>query len=286
MKNPASCSVGGVLLLLLSCGGSDAPAAGPERAATTDEPVSSTAAPADRGRDRDREGGSTPPAPLLDAEPFDSATNGALHGAILFVGAPPERFELGADSVKECHQEGVEHLSETVLVRDGKLQNVYVYLKRGWEDLAVPAPPTEPAELDQKGCLYTPHVMAIQAGRPLLVRNADPTTHNVNCKAPRNGVSKNVNQGKGQEPVRFTTTRAERPMSFKCDLHPWMQAWVYVEEHPWFAVSDAAGAFSIPDVPPGDYTVEAVHEKYGSTRGKVTVESGRSTGFTLSFSAD
>ena len=126
----------------------------------------------------------------------------------------------------------------------------------------------------------------MQAGQKMLVKNSDPTTHNVNVKAPRNNASGNVNMGQGQAPLEYLFARRELPVHLKCDIHPWMSAMVYVQEHPWFAVSDEDGTFRIPDVPPGEYVVEAVHEEFGKTRGKVRVEAGASSGFALTLEAD
>jgi hypothetical protein len=91
--------------------------------------------------------------------------------------------------------------------------------------------------------------------------------------------------GPATTPLEFTFTRAEREVPFKCDIHPWMGAVAYVVEHPWFAVTDDHGAFLIRDVPPGEYVVEAEHEKLGAAAGKVKVTAGRSTGFSLTLRA-
>ena len=259
-------------LPLLACGASEDPAApGPASspdAARTDEVAA---------------------AESLGTEPLpaDAAPDlGALHGVIRITGDVPERFPIGARKVADCttHPD-VEHLSDLVLARDGLLQNAFVTLESGYDADAIPPPSSEPVTIDQRGCIYTPHVSAAQKGLQVLVANSDPTTHNVNIHAPRNNRSQNLSMVKGQAPIECEYKRAER-VSLRCDIHPWMSAWLHVSDHPWFDVSDANGAFRIPDVPPGEYVVSATHEEFGDVRGRVTVEAGRSTGFALTFQAD
>jgi plastocyanin len=236
-------------------------------------------------------GGSEPtPAtqagPAADAQRVDQATAATLTGRVAFEGTPPVNPPVRMSSDPKCMKANADGSLrfENYVVADGGLDNVFVYVKDGLGNYHFDTP-AEPAKIDQQGCRYVPHVLGVRAGQPVEITNNDATPHNVHVLPDVNGEMNFAQYQQGQTDMKMFTA-PEVMVPIKCDLHPWMQAWVYVEEHPWFAVSDAAGAFSIPDVPPGDYTVEAVHEKYGSTRGKVTVESGRSTGFTLSFSAD
>lgn len=273
----------------LGCGGERqeraAPAADDGATEVEDAEPEAGDAPAGRsGRDS-----STPDATVIDERPYDSTEFGALHGEIRITGEPPARFPLGADQQADCrHHPEVEQLSEIVVAEAGKLQNVYVHLRLpgSFDETKVPAPPATPVLLDQRGCMYTPHVLALQAGQTLRVANSDPTTHNVNYLAPKNAVTGNRNMGAGQAPLELTLTKPEEKIRFKCDVHPWMGAWAYVEEHPWFAVSGKGGVFEIRDVQPGTYTVEAIHEHYGKIRGRVVVEANKSRGIALTFAAD
>jgi hypothetical protein len=120
-----------------------------------------------------------------------------------------------------------------------------------------------PALLDQKGCLYSPGILAIQTNQKLLVRNSDPVPlHNVHAlPAVAGNQELNLPQMQGAPDLTFTFPKAENFLKLKCDVHSWMFAWVTVVDHPFFAVSDANGAFKIANVPPGKYTIVALHRK-------------------------
>ena len=225
-----------------------------------------------------------PLADLLDPLPLDSQTTGALHGVVSVVGDVPERFPLGARKVADCtHHPDVEHLSDILIAEDGKLCFAYLALESGFEDLEIPPAPSEQVQLDQRGCIYTPHVLAAQVGQMILISNSDPATHNVNVKTKRNR-GMNVSQAAGQAPVEYRPRRTDT-IRFKCDVHPWMFAFVHVCEHPWFAVSDVEGQFSIGGIPPGEYVLRVEHEELGVLRRRVVVRAGWSTGLALGFEA-
>jgi len=259
--------------LLVAGACSDQAPAGDSAPPAADAPAAASSAPGARARVGE--------ATLTESKPYASETLGALHGTVLFTGTPPERFLLGAAQSADCkHHPEVDQRQNIVVVNDGKLAGAFVRLASGYDEAAVPPPAAEPVTLDQKGCMYVPRVLGVRVGQPLRVTNLDPTAHNVHTRSRRNR-EENKNMGQGQPPLEFRFERAERPVPFQCDIHPWMGAAVFVEEHPWYAVSDAAGAFEIRDVPPGEYVVEALHESLGKVAGRVTVAAGRSTGFTL-----
>ena len=262
--------------------GPDDPA--PSPTSSQSEAPSNTSGTRGGGRG-DRRGGATSQTPeALESREVDSEELGALHGEIRIRGEVPERFRIVPAASKECHLfADADQMSQTVIVNDGKLQNVFVTLVRGYDADNVPAPTSESVTIDQRGCVYTPHVLGMRAGQTLFVKNSDPGNHNVNVTAPRNDQNGNVTMGPGQAPMELAFPRQEHGVKLECNLHTWMSAVVHVEEHPWFAVSDSQGAFTIPDVPPGDYTIEAIHESFGKLRAKLSVEAGRSTGFALTF---
>ena len=132
-----------------------------------------------------------------------------------------------------------------------------------------------PVVLDQKGCLYTPQILAIQTGQKLIVKNSDPCIHNVHPTPTASGnPESNQVQRPGGADLDFVYAQPEMFLRFKCDVHPWMFAWVSVFDSPWFCVSGLDGKFVIKNVPPGKYTVEAAHRKLGTQTQDVEVKDG------------
>jgi plastocyanin len=123
-----------------------------------------------------------------------------------------------------------------------------------------------PAVIDQKGCLYSPQILAIQTNQKLLVRNSDPVLHNVHVTPAASG-NKEENQAQmpGSPDLTFTFPAAENFLRVKCDVHPWMFAWITVVDSPYFAVTGKDGTFKISNVPPGKYTLTALHRKAAPT---------------------
>ena len=283
LRSPFLRALGAAGPLLGACGlaaCSEEPKSTPE-AKQAESPATSEASQATPGR----AGRSAAAAvSLTGEEPDESSELGALHGTILFAGAAPERFPLGASSTPECkHHPEVDQRSNVLIVNDGKLANAYVTIDSGYDRAKVPPASAATLTLSQKGCMYVPRVLALRVGQTLRVTNDDPTNHNVHARGQRNG-ELNKNMGKGQEALEFRFDKPEKPVPFACDIHPWMGAAVYVEEHPWFAVTDEQGAFRIRDLPPGEYVVEVTHEALKRTKGTVRVEAGKSSGFTLTLS--
>ena len=127
--------------------------------------------------------------------------------------------------------------------------------------------------IDQKGCLYTPSLVAIQTGQKLVVKNSDQCVHNVHDKPTVDGNKEsNDVQMPGGADLTYTFTKPEPFLKFQCDVHPWMFAWVTVIDSPYFSVSDKDGKFTIKNVPPGKYTVEAAHRKLGTQTFDVEVK--------------
>jgi plastocyanin len=125
--------------------------------------------------------------------------------------------------------------------------------------------------LDQKGCLYTPQILAIQTGQKLTVRNSDPCIHNVHTTSKAGNTEHNDVQMSGGPDLTYTFDKPEMFMKFQCDVHPWMFAWVSIFDSPFYAVSGADGKFVIKNVPPGSYTVVASHRKLGEQTQTVQV---------------
>ena len=216
------------------------------------------------------------------ANPVDPATAGNVMGRVTFEGTPPKPAALRMDSDPACVQPGASATTESVVVGEsGAVQNVFVYVKDGLGNLKFPVP-SAAVVLDQKGCRYAPHVMGVQVGQPLEVLNSDPTLHNVHALPADN---REFNTG---QPIpgmkhthRFSTREVMVP--FKCDVHPWMRAFVGVLDHPYFGVTSSDGTFSLNGLPPGTYTVEAWHETLGTQTQTVTIGAKESRDIAFSF---
>lgn len=204
----------------------------------------------------------------------DPATAATVHGTIKFNGTPPAAREIDMSADPACQfADGPPgpKLSEQYVVNNGGLANVYVYIKEGLEGKNF-LPLQAPAVLDQRGCEYHPHVLAMMAGQPLRILNSDPATHNVHPSPKVDGNHEwNVSQMPKGDPVEKTFTQPEIMMPVQCNQHNWMKAYINVSRTPFFAVSDAAGNFEIKGLPPGEYTLAAVHEKAGEQTQKITV---------------
>jgi len=198
---------------------------------------------------------------------IDPATAGSISGIISFKGAPPKLKPLDMTQDPACPQSS--QPAEAVVVNGGKLANVFVYVKEGLSQGAF-ATPAEPVVLDQKGCRYIPHVLGIMAAQPLKILNTDTADHNIHAM-PHNNTEFNESQSANSKPVVKTFTNPEMMIPVQCNQHPWMRAYINVMSHPYFAVSDAEGKFSIRNLPPGEYTLAAVHEKLGEQTMRVKV---------------
>jgi plastocyanin len=194
---------------------------------------------------------------------LQAASAGDITGTITLTGTPPpEKVNEQINSVAECsklHSEPVKTQFYVVSPK-GELKDVVVYIK------SVTGKPADasaaPLVMDQKGCEYSPYIAAVQTGQKIVVKNTDTMMHNIHPTptAPGNE-EKNKAQMAGGADVTFTFPTAENFVRFKCDVHPWMFAYVTVVDNPYFAVSAQDGTYKIANVPPGKYTVEAIHRK-------------------------
>lgn len=211
-----------------------------------------------------------PAAPPANAQRVDQATAGGLVGRVSFEGAAPENpmARLSGDPLcTGAHPNGLAF--ENYMVKDGGLDNVFVYVKDGLGNYYFDAP-TNPVKLDQQGCRYVPHVIGVQVGQTLELTNSDETMHNVHA-VPEVNREVNVGQHVKNQKDTHTFTAAEVMVPVKCDLHPWMNAYVGVVAHPYYAVTKDGGKFEMKNLPPGTYTVEAWHEKAGTRTQQVTI---------------
>jgi hypothetical protein len=218
-----------VLLLLVACGGGSCP----ERTAPT---------------------------------PLDHATTGSIVGAVTFHGDPPPATPVPLDrGCSALHQGAV--TAGDVLVKDHRVQNAFVYIREGLGDRVFPQP-TTPVEIDQRGCLFAPRVAAAETCQEIVFLNSDPVLHNVHG-FPKTSSAWNFSLSQAGSRRSVRVPAPEAMIRVGCDVHPWMQSYVGVVNHPYFAVTGADGAFTLKDVPPGDYVVASWHERFGTREQKV-----------------
>jgi len=243
-------------LALVACGG------GEKQEAPAAAPATTTAA-----------------APAADAGAAKGSAS--ISGKISFAGtAPaPEKIKVSADPYcQKEHKDGLER--KVVDVKDGGLKDVLVYVKSGVTG-TYPAP-TEAVELDQQGCMYKPHLVALQVGQPLKIKNNDETLHNIHPRPTVNGEFNIGQPRKGMESTK-TFDKKEVMIPVGCDVHPWMRSYITVLDNPFFAVTDEDGKYEIKGLPAGEYEIEAVHEKLKSQTGKLTVKDGEKATLDLSY---
>ncbi len=200
-----------------------------------------------------------------------------ITGTVTLKGAPPKEKEI--TPLKEDPNCGKLHTEMPtthfyVVGSGGALADVVVSVQ-GISGKSTGAS-AQAVTLDQKGCEYTPQILAVQTDQKILVKNSDPVLHNVHDLPTVSGnKEQNMAQMPGGADLSFSFAKPEEFLKFKCDVHPWMFAWVSVFDHPYFAVSAKDGTFTIHDVPPGKYTVKAIHRKAGSTVQEVEVKEGQ-----------
>lgn len=206
-----------------------------------------------------------------------SALAGDVSGKVSFEGKAPIAMKLKMNADPVCLKTNSKGAfgEEVVVNKNGTLKNVLVYVKDGLGGKTFPTP-SQKLVFDQIGCVYKPHVLGIQLGQELEVLNSDPTLHNVHSLSKSNTQFNQAMPMKGMK----ITKKFDKLETFKvkCEVHTWMGAYIGVFNHPFYAVSNDDGTFTLKGVPAGDYTIEAWHEKYGVQTAKVKVDAaGKAT---------
>jgi plastocyanin len=202
---------------------------------------------------------------------------GEITGKVLFEGTKPRLATIQMDQDPVCvarHQEPV-HVEDGEVNANGTLPNAFVYVKAG---AAASYPvPKEPVILNQKGCMYQPHVLGVMAGQELQIVSKDPTTHNIH-PMPKDNPEWNRSQPPGAAPLVRRFAHPEIMIPVKCNQHPWMRAYIGVTSNPFYAVTGSDGTFTIKGLPPGDYTIEVWTATFGTHEQRATVQvSGSAT---------
>jgi plastocyanin len=210
-------------------------------------------------------------APVLPVATIDESTAGVISGKVLFTGDPPAMPVIDMSANPMCErQHPTPQRAETAVVNSNRtLRYAFVWIKEGlpkarWN------PPSTSVVLDQNGCMYRPHVLALMTGQQLEIDNSDPVNHNVHAEAQTN-VPWNESQPPQADKKFKTFPKQEIWFPVTCSVHPWMRAYLSVVSHPFFAVTGEDGSFTIKGVPPGSYTLEAIEEKFGRKLVQVTL---------------
>jgi len=217
---------------------------------------------------------------LFSIQPAKAVDAVSLTGKVAFEGTAPPPTPLRMDADPACIAANKNGTTEDVVVNaNGTLKNVFVYVKEGLQGQKFTAP-TTPVSFNQVGCHYIPHVIGVMTNQPFEILNSDGTLHNVHG-LPKN--SKEFNLGMPIQGMKLTQkfSAPEVMVKVKCEVHPWMSAYVGVLDHPFFAVTGDDGSFTIKDLPPGEYTLEAWHEKYGTQTATVKVPDTAEANFTF-----
>jgi plastocyanin len=207
---------------------------------------------------------------------------------ITLTGTPPAELPIAALASEPTCGPAYKDMPTThhyVVGKNGEFANVVVSLKDASGNVITgkSAGASAPAVvLDQKNCVYTPQISAIQTGQKLIVRNSDQCVHNVHTTSTANNTEHNDVQMPNGPDLNYTFDKPEMFMKFQCDIHPWMFAWVSIFDNPYFAVSGTDGKFVIKDVPPGKYTIVANHRKLGEQTQTIEVtDQGATVNFTF-----
>ncbi|HZC43535.1 MAG TPA: carboxypeptidase regulatory-like domain-containing protein [Acidobacteriaceae bacterium] len=224
-------------------------------------------------------------APAANAQ-IDPATAGSVSGTIRFDGKAPTPIMIDMAQDPACGQASkTPNMTEQYVVHDGRLANVFVYIKDGLGN-RIYMPTKTPVVLDQKGCRYIPHVIGTMVGQPVEFRNSDRTMHNIHIVPPGSDDTSGFDISQppmaGTEQHIFRNTGLMIPV--RCNNHPWMEAFLNVVKTPFFSVSNTNGTYQIQGLPPGTYTLVAVHEKLGTKSQQITIQTHKASTANFTFS--
>jgi hypothetical protein len=208
-----------------------------------------------------------------------AAGDGTITGTVKLTGTAPHMKGIDMSKDPYCvgqHKDKPVTLENVMVGSGGGLQNVVLYLSEGLSASAASVVSSDEPTFDQKGCMYMPHVIAVNPDEKFKVTTSDQTAHNIHpLPAPGTGnIGWNQSQPPGAPPIEKSWKNPEVAISVKCNIHPWMHGWHVVVKGP-YAVTDDNGNFTIKNVPAGSYTVSAWQEDLGTQTAKVTVAGGQ-----------
>lgn len=226
------------------------------------------------------------PAPAPASAMTASAAGGTISGKIKFTGTAPRNPTIDMTEEAACKSKYTTTPTEENVVAGpaNALANVFVYVSAGLPAGQSYPTPTTAVVLDQNGCRYHPHVFGVQVNQPVEILNSDPVLHNIKAIAKKNRPF-NISQPSAGMKTNRTFTAPEVMVNLQCNVHGWMHAWLGVRPDPFFAVSGPDGSFSISGLPPGTYTIEAWHEKFGTQTATVTIAGTETKTANLTFAA-
>jgi plastocyanin len=197
---------------------------------------------------------------------------GSIKGVIKYEGEAPKFRPIKMEADPVCLTKHTEPVyPQTLVLGEGNsMANVFVHVTNGLPKKNYP-PPQEPAVLDQKGCEYSPHVLGVMVGQTVKILNPDGTLHNVHALSKTNAEF-NLAMPKFRQEVTKVFDKEEAMFPMKCDVHPWMGAWISVLSHPYFDTTGKDGSYQIDNLPDGTYELTAWHEKLGTQKATVTVK--------------
>ena len=207
---------------------------------------------------------------------------GTISGKVTYTGTPVKQKPISMAKEPSCDKQHATPITTETIVTgaNNSLENVVVYISAGADEAAAPA---QAVTFTQKGCQYIPHVIALHTGQELHVVNGDQTSHNIH-PMPKSNPEWNKSQPPGAPPIVQKFDNAEF-ISVKCQIHPWMHGWFAVLKTNHYAISGDGGSFSLPNLPPGKYTVTAWHEDYGTQTQEVTITGNETKSIDFSFKA-
>jgi hypothetical protein len=208
------------------------------------------------------------------------ATGDSISGVVQFKGTPPTEKKIDMSSQPACKKVAADTMTNEYRIKDGKVQDVFVYVKNPPKKKY--AIPSEPVILDQKGCRYSPKVIGVMAKQNVQIINSDPMMHNIH---PTGKNSFNLAMPTQNMKIEKKFKKQQVLTPIMCDVHPWMKSYAGVVKHPFFAVTDASGAFSIKGLAAGTYTLAAVHGALGVQTVEITVSDTGAARAAFEFSA-